>query len=511
MTAEGNEGPSSFLAQFGSLNPAEQQLVEATERGEACDFRVGDAAADDPKLGDQWGDERTVRAAVIYRLCVDSADAPIVHPKGVRLVGAKVDGPLDFEAATLRVPLRLEGCYVPQPITLRDAQTRTIALHGSRIHGLSADRVQVAGSVVLDAGFHATGEVRLLGATIGGQLDCRGGTFENQGSNALSADGVQVAGNVFFDEEFHAKGEVRLLGATIKGQLNCSGGTFENEGGDALSLDRAQITGDVYLDEGFHATGAVRLLGATIEGQLGCQRGRLDGDLILRDARVAVLLDDAMSWPAAPHRLMLDGLVYERLHADAPLDVADRLRWLKRQWPQTAEVRFLPQPFDQLAAAYTRMGYEERAREVRIAKQRARRRRSGTRWFKRFPEWLLLDLGIRYGWRPLRPLWLIPVFLAAGWVMAWGAGAANVFQPVSAGSLGAASQPLVHWLFYSLDTLVPILDLNVERHWWIPESSHRWGPVGSAWFQGYFVFHTVIGWIVATLAVAGLTGLVRRT
>jgi hypothetical protein len=35
---------------------------------------------------------------------------------------------------------------------------------------------------------------------------------------------------------------VRLLGARIGGQLDCSGGNFSNEGGNALHADRAEIT-----------------------------------------------------------------------------------------------------------------------------------------------------------------------------------------------------------------------------------------------------------------------------
>ena len=41
------------------------------------------------------------------------------------------------------------------------------------------------------------GEVRLLGATIGGSLDCSEGQFINKEGDALSGDGVQIIRSLF--------------------------------------------------------------------------------------------------------------------------------------------------------------------------------------------------------------------------------------------------------------------------------------------------------------------------
>jgi len=41
------------------------------------------------------------------------------------------------------------------------------------------------------------GEVRLLGATIGGSLDCSEGQFINKEGDALSADGAQIIRSLF--------------------------------------------------------------------------------------------------------------------------------------------------------------------------------------------------------------------------------------------------------------------------------------------------------------------------
>ena len=78
-----------------------------------------------------------------------------------------------------------------------------------------------------DDGFSARGEVRLVTARIGGQLDCTGGTFmkgPEDASSALCADGAKVKGAVIFRDGFRAEGEVHIVGADIGIDLDCSGG-----------------------------------------------------------------------------------------------------------------------------------------------------------------------------------------------------------------------------------------------------------------------------------------------
>ncbi len=139
--------------------------------------------------------------------------------------------------------------------------------------GLTADGIEVGGDVILDQGFQAEGEVRLLGAKIEGQLNCTNASFTNENGKALNADGIQLGGSVFLDYGFRASGEVRVLGAKIEGVLNCRGGSFSNGNGPALNADGIQLGGSVFLDNGFRASGEVRFLGATIKGQLNCREG----------------------------------------------------------------------------------------------------------------------------------------------------------------------------------------------------------------------------------------------
>ncbi len=69
-------------------------------------------------------------------------------------------------------------------------------------------------------------------------------------------------------------------------------------------------------------------------------------------------------------------------------------------------------------------------------------------------------------------------------------------------------------LAYSIDTFVPLISLN-QKDFWLPN------PRNSALLLGHEVpagellryyqwFHMLVGWIITTLGVAALTGLLRR-
>ena len=144
---------------------------------------------------------------------------------------------------------------------------------GGQEEALVADGITVQGKVVLSGGFSANGVVRLVGATVEGNLECNGGTFKNPGGYAFVADKAVVKLDVFMDGKFSSAGETRLSGAHIGGNLDCSGGEFIGSE-IALNFDSSTARGSVYLRDGFSAKGKVRMLGASIGNNLSCEKGR---------------------------------------------------------------------------------------------------------------------------------------------------------------------------------------------------------------------------------------------
>ncbi|MEE8155480.1 MAG: hypothetical protein V3T53_11060 [Phycisphaerales bacterium] len=353
-------------------------------------------------------------------------------------------------------------------------------------YALSADGLNCKGDVFLQDDFSAKGQVRLPGATIGGDLACVDGTFENPEGTALSADRLECKGDVFLTGDFSAKGEVRLLGATIGGDLACTGGTFENPEGDALLADGLECKGSVFLRGGFSAEGKIQLLGATIGGDLQCRGSIFDGSLRLTGARVATFWDDRKSWPASGC-LHIDGLHYDRIE---PADVKTRLEWLTRM-PATP---FSPQPYTQIATVLRSHGAERAASTILMAREKARARSGPDPWWLK--GWMrLLGVTIGSGYRSWRALGILVVL----WLLGWG-----VFSYADAQCQIVATpdtQPLTFYpLFYSLDVLVPVVNLQVEEDWTVLE--------GGAWW--FMRVQIALGWFFSSLAVLGFSGLVRK-
>jgi len=87
-----------------------------------------------------------------------------------------------------------------------------------------------------------------VGALIDGDLNCRGGVFEHDDGNsdALTVDRATVGGRVFLSDKFESQGQVRFVGAEVGGQVVCSGGKFSNEGKFAVSFQGMSI-GDALI------------------------------------------------------------------------------------------------------------------------------------------------------------------------------------------------------------------------------------------------------------------------
>lgn len=235
----------------------------------------------------------SLRGAAVRSICLDeSTFASPVDAAGLQIQS-------DFSAKMVRCKdwLSIAGAEIGGDLWLEGAelesrtQVNRLVSFGAEISvrvALDADRINVGGSVFLrsqagDTRFIATGEVRLLGAKIGQQLNCRGGCFRNPAGPALSADSAEVGGSVFLDAanssvRFESEGGVRLVGARIGGSVTCSGGLFKNTNGPALTADGLEVAGSVLFssmneDSRFEANGEIRLVGAKLRGQLNCIGG----------------------------------------------------------------------------------------------------------------------------------------------------------------------------------------------------------------------------------------------
>ncbi len=434
--------------------------------------------------------------------------------------------------------------------------------------------LEIGGSVVgagvfLRDGFRSAGEVRLHRVRIGVDLDCRGGTFTNPpdetvagSGKALTADGATVGGSVSLTTGFSAKGEVRLLGVQIGSNLYCQGGKFENpertrtdgvskaliQGtGIAFNGDGIDVSGGLFLREGFCAEGQVRLARSRIGLDLDCRKATFKGELFaegakiggalfwtgltsplttkldLMNASVAVIVDDAQSWPP-PGNLRLDGFVYERIYI-GPKNAKARLKWLERL------KEFAPQPFRQLAKILREEGDYVGARDVSFEMERLRRKKEDITSLQRL--WSgVLRWTIGFGYYPAWALrWLFGSMLL-GLILYWSGYSVGSMVPTDTAAYCAFKQnhkslpahyEHFHAAMYSLENSFPLVKLgqidrwqpdpspqrSVKRIWHFPFSFSIW--ISLAGFLRWFRWGQILfGWLFATLGIAGVTGLVRR-
>lgn len=369
---------------------------------------------------------------------------------------------------------------------------------------LRLDHARIALGVRLHHGFRAHGTVALVGTSVGGDLDCRNARFENPGGVAIDARGADVAGQLLLGEALEATGTVRLTGAVVRGSVDCRRGNFLCAEGTALDARRIRVEEDLLIRDRCRVDGAIDLSGASVAGTLALREEESAGlrGLDLRRARVGVLADDRSGWPPRGG-LHLNGFSYRCVAEGAPDSARLRLDWLRRQ----PKAEFNLQPYRSLAADFAGRGRSGDARRVLFGAAMDRTRRA------RLSVWTqlwrgLAEAGFGYGYRPLMPVLWAVLLVLVGWLVFARAQRAELM--VRTQQPGADFHPLV----YSVDALVPLVELGQEDVWRAASSGEADVPVvGDLSVHlstvGVGVFHrvqTVAGWLLAGCLVVGVAG-----
>ncbi|MCX5250294.1 membrane-associated oxidoreductase [Streptomyces sp. NBC_00201] len=485
--------------EINDLTPAEERVWRAFPTGAPVDFREG--TDEDTAEGARWGPERTVRAAVLRALLLNGPQDP-GEIAALKVSGARITGPLDLRYGTSDFAVRLSHCHFDEIPQLYGARLRQLNLSNSVLPGLVAATMRVDGVLRLtDCRFG--GQVRLGGAHITGALfmDRAECAAPDDSEGALHLNHVTI-GDDLWAPGLRADGEVRLNSAEVAGSVRLNGARLNRPGGAALDGETLTVQGDVLMRQ-VHSDGWIGLRGARIAGRLELSHARLsnrgdtalrassctigelwlrkgppmDGALNLRRAQIEVLfLEPEM----LPTEVFLGDLVYTSLTPHVPAD--HRLPMLERDGDG-----YVPHAYEQLSAAYRRVGDDHAARLVQLTKQRRLRRTRA--WYGRL--WgYVQDATVGYGFHPLRAaVWLLSL-LAVG-SLAYGLHHPPALKPSEA--------PHFNPVFYTLDLLLPVISFGQEE---------AFAPDG--WYQ-YLAYALIItGWILATTVVTGVTRTVSR-
>ncbi|WP_433219797.1 hypothetical protein ACQP00_16215 [Dactylosporangium sp. CS-047395] len=450
----------------------------------------------------------TVPAQLIAELLLDGPRARAGRTARVDLSGARITGRLDLTGARVDAPIRLRGCTFTQPLLLDHAELGSANLDECTLPSLDAESLRVRRWLGLRRAT-VTGEAWLHHLRVDGGLDLTGTAF----SGAVNLQRAVIEGDAKIGHGAVYSSGVRLDGARIAGDLNIAQCTVRSPrpGAPAIAANGAVIGGGVWAHAmtaegmvmfiGLRAAGAIVLQGSLlrtpsdsalllIEAETAMLTLRpapsSSGAISLRDAHVGRLVDDPTGWPEAC-TIELAGLTYDRISRRSD----DTRAWTARErlaWMARCDPTFAPGPYDQLAAALRRDGREQEARQVLRVRERLRHRamgRLGAVWGA------VQDATIGFGYRPARALlWLLAVFGAGASWFAW----SGPLDPVKPGE-----SPTWDPLLYTLDLLVPLVDLGHE---------HAWNPTGAD--KAVAVLIMAVGWVLATTVIAGAGRALRR-
>ncbi|MDX3313045.1 membrane-associated oxidoreductase [Streptomyces sp. NPDC054884] len=491
--------------EINTLTPAERRVWRAFATGATVDFRVA---------GEENGPRPVLRAAVLRALLLNGPREP-GEIAALKVAGAHVTGLLDLRQAVVDSMFRLVRCRFDEAPRLVGAQLAYVSLRESELPGLDASharidgglrltrcrisgpvrlsRAQISGALYLDGaqvtapdpvqppaqplvqpasaqpvlqfnqvsidndlcarGLRVQGLFRLDGASVTGSVDLEDAELSNPGAQVLTAESLEVGANLL-GRRLRADGRIDLRGARVPGRVDLLRTTLSNPGGTALRASSCVI-GELWLREG-----------APVKGRLNLRRAEV-GQLQLAPEML-------------PDQVRLLDLTYTFLTPHEPAE--RRLPMLERD-----DGAFDPHAYEQLTAAYRRIGDDRAARVVQLAKQRRHRRTLP--WYGR--AWgCLQDAAVGYGFRPLRAaVWLLSL-LAVGSI----AYAGHHPAPLKAGEA-----PPFNPVFFTLDLLLPVISFGQES---------AYAPAGPYQWLAYVLI--VTGWILATTVVAGVTRTVSR-
>jgi hypothetical protein len=427
----------------------------------------------------------------------------------VRITAAPTERAIDADNLAVEAAFYCRWAEIRGEVTFRHARiaaalsfSRTAVRNPGGV-AVRASRATLEGGLYLHDGFTAEGQVRVVSARIVRTLRLDGASLRHPGQVALDADFATIEGLVDGRGGLTVDGETSMLDATVTGPVHLEGAHLRNPGGAALTAHGMTVGALLQLCDGFTAEGRVRLAGAKVgsricfedatvraPGEIAVSCWRVEtpelalawarapeGTVDLRYATVGILRDDPGTWPST---LDLDGLRYDVL--EPPGEADSRLPWLAR-----GPDGFRPQPYEQLAAVYQALGEGPQARTVLLAKQR--RQSAVGAWYARV--WgLLQDVTVGYGYRPLR---------AASWLLALLVVGTVLHSRHPPARVGPDQTVAFHPVIYTLDLLLPIVDLGQER---------AFQPAGGQQWLGYVLI--AAGWLLATTIAAGLTRSLRR-
>jgi hypothetical protein len=429
--------------------------------------------------------------------------------KGANFGYAKIESGLWMDDIQSTEELTLDAAWIGGQLNLC-SEKRRVKISGNR-HAINAQGAEIKGSVVL-RGAKLTGTTDFNSAIIGGQFSANSTDryqteFINPNGVALSLQSAQIKGGTFLTDFLHPPiGAVNFTSAHLGhlvvdphsyplGKLRLNGTIYNN------FTDRRNSS---HICEGW-------LSPITAKSRQKWQNKK--------DKQKDDPLKPFGYWPA--FRALMERIEQGHIpREEGKSDSETAQNILARHIKSRDNHRRHPFAYRQFAKVLDGNGHEAEAREVRITGAKAYTERAAKNLKFRKPfykAWrCVLGLTTAYGEKLQNAAYGLILLFIFGWVI-FALNAPDMVPArerfylnieayelwLSNGEL-PSGYPAFNPFIYSLDVILPIVDIAQESHW-RPRNSAS----GANWLRYYNWFHILIGWFLSTIGLAGLTGLLK--
>ncbi len=459
---------------------------------------------------------------------------------GLAASGIEVVGTLDLSDARSSSCIRLNNAKIGGALILIGAQ-----LTSSTDYALDAEDAEVTGPIYfhptvrekrakVETKFRAKGGISLISSSIGGLYAQDIRLTADQGNAALQAVNFTVNGPARFDGS-NIAGQVNLSGATITGDMTCKGTTFYAPNEEAFIARRMKVTQSFIWRKDTKATGAVILDGAHVAELDDNPASWPDADQLSLDGFTYGRIAEYTSYDDARKKWLRNGSLvdgkffpqpytqYAKFLRDTGHDAQARQVLLTRETKvrkyERKELGWF-RPYGWGLVKRVSRGFWDRLQWIVVGHGHA-------------PFWSIgwLALLIALATIPAHKAWEEgsftpnsgPVLMSDYWQ------SLQILALTSPAKIWAGDEPLPDWAppspdtpwksrapgrdwetfsryAYAADIVIPLINFG-QTEAWAPSTTR--GPWGWRMWWLRWVF-TVLGWIVTALSAAAITGIIRR-
>lgn len=436
----------SVGGQAKAQNRENEQATLTAEQYVLQQIQAGNPA----KMADVFEEKDLVISAKFLKMLLTDSQHLQLHPHGIMIEGAIIEGELDLINNEIPYDTFLTGCHFLNPVNLTQSRF--------------AKSLHLTDSVFSD-------DSDFDSATVIFDFNAEGARFETEAYfQNMRVEGDMLINRIDFESE------ANFTGTHVNGNLIADHAKFKN----TADFDNLTVKGDATFRSDNFA------------GYVSFSEARLNNffltDSVLSGAQTdftRMKMENGFLEGITYNKVRIDNMTFQYLSPES----WDELQKLASHSAYNAEF------YSALEALFQRHGYSDQADEVFIAHKRRdqQERLHGIEWFGN----LMADILVGYGRRLEKLLLWSGIFVVVGYFVFRDEKGMETLKPDD--KVRYANKYQAFW--YSLDLFLTILCLG-DKTIWTPRSDRRFAIL-------YKRFHIIFGYVFVPIGLAALSGIIK--